>query len=114
MVAAAATSSAPARLLASVESALDAGQLSGVGMDVYNHEAELAVAQRTKHPSGDAEVQATLELARRDIIWRLAKAGEFGVEIDRFDAAFFGGAPRSNGDVMRGNERGETHEGVVT
>jgi D-lactate dehydrogenase len=46
--------------------ALDAGQLSGVGLDVYNHEAELAVALRTKHPSSEAEVQATLELARRD------------------------------------------------
>jgi D-lactate dehydrogenase len=46
--------------------ALDAGQLSGVGLDVYNHEAELAVALRTKQPSSDAEVQATLALARRD------------------------------------------------
>ena len=46
--------------------ALDAGQLGGVGMDVYNHEAELAVALRTKQPSSDAEVQATLALARRD------------------------------------------------
>lgn len=46
--------------------ALEAGRLSGVGMDVYNHEAELAVALRTKHPSDDPEVQATLALARRD------------------------------------------------
>jgi len=46
--------------------ALDAGQLNGVGMDVYNHESELAVALRTKQPSTDAEVQATLALAGRD------------------------------------------------
>lgn len=46
--------------------ALNAGQLSGAGMDVYNHESELAVALRTKKPSNDAEVQATLALARRD------------------------------------------------
>ena len=35
-------------------------------MDVYNHESELAVALRTKQPSTDAEVQATLALSRRD------------------------------------------------
>lgn len=46
--------------------ALDGGQLRGVGMDVYNHEAELAVALRTNRPSIDPEVQATLALARRD------------------------------------------------
>ena len=51
---------------AELVAALDAGQLSAVGMDVYNHESLLAVALRTKHPSDDAEVQATLELASRD------------------------------------------------
>jgi D-lactate dehydrogenase len=51
---------------AELVAALNAGQLSAVGMDVYNHESLLAVALRTKHPSDDAEVQATLELARRD------------------------------------------------
>ncbi|BBO35946.1 NAD(P)-dependent oxidoreductase [Lacipirellula parvula] len=51
---------------AELVAALNAGQLSAVGMDVYNHEPKLAVALRTKQPSDDAEVQATLELARRD------------------------------------------------
>jgi D-lactate dehydrogenase len=46
--------------------ALESGQLSAVGMDVYNHESLLAVALRTKHPSDDAEVAATLKLAQRD------------------------------------------------
>ena len=46
--------------------ALNAGQLRGVGMDVYNHEAELAVALRSKQPSSDPEVLATLALASRD------------------------------------------------
>jgi D-lactate dehydrogenase len=68
--------------------ALDAGQLGGVAIDVYDHEAELAVALRGRTGSAvcvdarptaeelaarqsvpaplDAEVQATLELARRD------------------------------------------------
>ena len=51
---------------AELVAALDAGQLSAVGMDVYNHESKLAVALRTKQPSDDAEVQAALELASRD------------------------------------------------
>ena len=46
--------------------ALRSGQLGGVGLDVYDHEADLAVALRAGSPSTDAEVQAALELARRD------------------------------------------------
>jgi D-lactate dehydrogenase len=45
--------------------ALDAGHLAGVGLDVFDHEAALAVALRTRSPVDDAEVAATLELARR-------------------------------------------------
>ncbi len=44
---------------------LDEGQLGGVGLDVYNHEKELAVALRTKAASNDTEVCATLALAQR-------------------------------------------------
>ncbi len=39
-------------------------RLAGVGMDVYNHESELAVSLRAHQPSVDAEVKATLELAK--------------------------------------------------
>jgi D-lactate dehydrogenase len=46
--------------------ALKAGQLAGVGLDVYDREAELAVALRTGQPSADPEVRATLALAERD------------------------------------------------
>ncbi len=46
--------------------ALTAGQLSGVGLDVYDHESALAVALRTGQASDDAEVRAALELAQRD------------------------------------------------
>lgn len=46
--------------------ALEAGQLGGVGLDVYDREPELAVALRTGRPSTDPEVAATLALARRD------------------------------------------------
>jgi D-lactate dehydrogenase len=47
--------------------ALASGQLAGVGLDVYNQEAELAVALRSGSPTSDhPEVQATLALARRD------------------------------------------------
>jgi D-lactate dehydrogenase len=53
--------------------ALKAGQLAGVGLDVYDHEAELAVALRTgaaqksgATPSEDPEARAALELAQRD------------------------------------------------
>ncbi|RIK69999.1 MAG: hydroxyacid dehydrogenase, partial [Planctomycetota bacterium] len=38
--------------------ALEAGRLGGVGLDVYDHEAELAVALRTRRPSTDPEVLA--------------------------------------------------------
>jgi len=43
---------------------LDEGQLGGVGLDVYHHEKELAVALRTNTAADDADVCATLALAR--------------------------------------------------
>ena len=46
--------------------ALDAGLLSAVGLDVFNHEAILATSFRKKLPSNDPEVLATLALANRD------------------------------------------------
>ena len=44
--------------------ALRSGRLGGVALDVYNHEADLAVAVRAGQTSSDAEVRATLELAQ--------------------------------------------------
>jgi len=44
---------------------LDEQHLGGVGLDVYNHENELAVSLREGRQSEDKEVAATLELARR-------------------------------------------------
>jgi D-lactate dehydrogenase len=46
--------------------ALNAGLLSGVGLDVYEHEAELAVALRNKSTPASPEALAALELASRD------------------------------------------------
>lgn len=46
--------------------ALEAGLLGGVGLDVYDHEAALAVALRSGAPSTDAEALAALTLAARD------------------------------------------------
>jgi D-lactate dehydrogenase len=46
--------------------ALDAGLLSGVGLDVYDHESELAVALRNKTPPTSPEALAALKLAARD------------------------------------------------
>ncbi len=46
--------------------ALNAGLLGGVGLDVYDHEAELAVALRSKTTPTSAEALAALELAGRD------------------------------------------------
>lgn len=45
--------------------ALDTGLLAGVGLDVYNHESELAVALRSGRASQDPEVAALLEIRRR-------------------------------------------------
>lgn len=44
---------------------LDEGKLGGLGLDVYDHEAELAVSLRTGAASADPVVRAQLELARR-------------------------------------------------
>jgi D-lactate dehydrogenase len=46
--------------------ALDAGQLAGVGLDVFDHEALLATSLRAGVPSNDLDVAATLALASRD------------------------------------------------
>jgi D-lactate dehydrogenase len=46
--------------------ALQAGQLSGVGLDVFDHERALAVSLRTGTPTSDVEVAVTLALAERD------------------------------------------------
>jgi D-lactate dehydrogenase len=46
--------------------ALNGGILGAIGLDVYDHEAELANCVRNGRPSDDAEVKATLELAKRD------------------------------------------------
>lgn len=46
--------------------ALRSGRLGGVGLDVYDHEMELADALRGGRSSDDAEVQAALELAQLD------------------------------------------------
>ena len=37
--------------------------LGGIGLDVYDHESELAVSLRSGHESDDPEVRATLQLA---------------------------------------------------
>jgi D-lactate dehydrogenase len=44
--------------------ALEAGQLAGVALDVFDHEVELAVSLRSGQPSKDAEARATLALAQ--------------------------------------------------
>jgi D-lactate dehydrogenase len=46
--------------------ALRGGVLGGVGLDVYDHEPELAEALRGGRPSQDQEVLATLELMKFD------------------------------------------------
>ena len=46
--------------------ALEAGQLAGVGLDVFDHEAQLATSLRTDTPTSDLEIAATLALADRD------------------------------------------------
>ena len=38
--------------------------LAGAGLDVYDHESELAISLRTATPSEDSRVKATLELAK--------------------------------------------------
>lgn len=47
-------------------SALEAGQLAGVGLDVFDHESTLATSLRSGRPTADVEVAATLALADRD------------------------------------------------
>jgi D-lactate dehydrogenase len=49
-------------LLAAIES----GELSGVGLDVFDHEATLATSLRSGSATNDLEVAATLALANRD------------------------------------------------
>jgi len=44
---------------------IEEGCLGGIGLDVYNHESELAVALRQGRHSEDAEVRATLALAEK-------------------------------------------------
>jgi D-lactate dehydrogenase len=44
---------------------LDDGTIAGLGIDVYDHEAELAVSLRTGATSEDPVVQATMDLAQR-------------------------------------------------
>jgi D-lactate dehydrogenase len=46
--------------------ALNAGQLGGVALDVFDHEAALAGSLRTGIANDDDEVRAALELAARD------------------------------------------------
>lgn len=46
--------------------ALEAGYLSGVGLDVYDQEAQLALALRSGKTSTDPQVQAAIALSRRD------------------------------------------------
>jgi D-lactate dehydrogenase len=46
--------------------ALEAGQLAGVGLDVFDHEVTLASSLRSGTPIADLEVAATLALANRD------------------------------------------------
>ncbi len=43
---------------------LDENHLGGVGLDVYNHESELAVSLRSGDKSEEEEVRATLELTK--------------------------------------------------
>ena len=43
---------------------LQEDRLASVGLDVYDHESELAVSLRTDKPSDDNQVKATLELEK--------------------------------------------------
>jgi D-lactate dehydrogenase len=43
---------------------VEEGHLGGVGLDVFNHETELAASLRAGTTSSDAEVRSTLELGR--------------------------------------------------
>ncbi len=44
---------------------INEGHLGGIGLDVYSHESELAVALRGNRSSADPKVQAVLALAQR-------------------------------------------------
>jgi len=46
--------------------ALQEGHLTGVGLDVFNHEPALATALRTRRDVDDLEISATLALATRE------------------------------------------------
>jgi D-lactate dehydrogenase len=50
----------------SILAALNEGILAAAGLDVYDHEAELADYLRSGLSTNDPEVKATLELAKRD------------------------------------------------
>ena len=50
---------------ADVLHALDAGILSGAGLDVFDRESVLAVSLRAGKPADDPSIQAVLELAKR-------------------------------------------------
>jgi D-lactate dehydrogenase len=64
--------------------ALEVGHLRGVGLDVYNHESELAVALREGRASTDAEVAATLALSSRpDVILTPHNAFNTAESVDR-------------------------------
>ncbi|MGD9634590.1 MAG: NAD(P)-dependent oxidoreductase [Pirellulales bacterium] len=45
--------------------ALESGQLAGVGLDVFDHEATLATSLRSGTPTADTEVASALALAKR-------------------------------------------------
>jgi len=91
---------------------LDENHLGGVGLDVFNHESELADSLRTGRPSDDQEVAKTLELASRPAVIctphnafntreAVARKSELSVEqIDHFlkHGKFLHSVPRMNSE----------------